>query len=662
MTKKKISIAIFFLTIILSSSIAFAEQADIEWKVLGVPRNVIVNGDFNRGTFEGWAVGGDTMPTLEPTSEYGIAHLKVSPPQDTSDPRISWMQQTFKAEKGMQLSYSYLVQGGSTWPGTSLMISGLTVSLIADGQEVYYKEYTSPYYNREQIDLSAYAGKYVTVIFTARTVPVIGSTVDALVFMVSTGGDVTCTAAILCRGNEVNITVDNVQYKDFGQSFKKTYDVGSQSFFSVPKVLTVGGKTYALDKWVQGYKHNDLSPGKGETSASFGNAGDAYSRFFYSNGNYSMNVYARSGTYFGSTRPGQDPGYLWLGSSAFGKKCFNSIAPTSKLTFDYKIEMPTYQNCVGDINNNRCSGSAIVQLKIGETVKENLVNFAVSNSNSERIRTGSVSKDLSAYKGQDLCVESSVSAQGGFVGISPFNADSTVRDPNNFLSVNFSVNNISTNYASPLEVTSPYTVTTDPVFIANYSEGLTGFGSGDLNVFNCNANNICEYSAAETQDSCPADCRTTASLAPSANLRPNQQVTVKIAFNDSRFNFTKEQTRSVQFGIKIDPRTANEKVWTGCLDTKMDVTNSDGTQKTSQVNCNSVNPTCTATSANGYFEITATCKVPSAVLAGEHTLEATPTIFSEPIQLKPAQITVVIGDVSAWFSYVVKTILSVFGI
>ena len=116
----------------------------------------------------------------------------------------------------------------------------------------------------------------------------------------------------------------------------------------------------------------------------------------------------------------------------------------------------------------------------------------------------------------------------------------------------------------------------------------------------CTENGKCE--SGETQENCPADCKTVVSMNPNVDLTPGQQAIVIVAFNDSRYVAGKQ----VSYRLVLD----DSIVW--------DSTNGcplgDNTKVTPDV------------SLEGYAKITRTCNVPS-LSVGSHKLEATPTIY-----------------------------------
>jgi len=158
----------------------------------------------------------------------------------------------------------------------------------------------------------------------------------------------------------------------------------------------------------------------------------------------------------------------------------------------------------------------------------------------------------------------------------------------------------------------------------------------------CNENGVCEYNLFETQDNCPSDCYTSVTMSPSIFLIPNQRVDVAIAFNDSRYVAGKTANSLIEI---YDASFKLEKSWvesSGCL------SNLNFTADANCIDCgcskegasykchSSTQSTIKATSVNGYFKLTATCNVPSDIIAGSKILQASPTFYSTPVHLKPA--------------------------
>jgi hypothetical protein len=116
----------------------------------------------------------------------------------------------------------------------------------------------------------------------------------------------------------------------------------------------------------------------------------------------------------------------------------------------------------------------------------------------------------------------------------------------------------------------------------------------------CTQNGVCE--SGETQENCPADCQTIVSMNPNVDLTQGQQVTVIIAFNDSRY----VTGRQVSYRLVLD----DSIVWNSTNGCPL----GDNTKVTPDI------------SLQGYVKITRTCIVPK-INIGSHKLEATPTIY-----------------------------------
>jgi len=151
----------------------------------------------------------------------------------------------------------------------------------------------------------------------------------------------------------------------------------------------------------------------------------------------------------------------------------------------------------------------------------------------------------------------------------------------------------------------------------------------------CDNNTVCDPK--ETQENCPEDCKTFASIYPTY-VYPGQQVTITIYFNDSRFNVSKSDY-DVKFDLFISNIPWNST--NGC-----DI---GGKKLRSEMSCGCGMGGCSGqhghhgsseywvTLVNGYAKINATCKIPQNIPMGPHTLKVIPVIYSSPTILTPAE-------------------------
>jgi hypothetical protein len=149
----------------------------------------------------------------------------------------------------------------------------------------------------------------------------------------------------------------------------------------------------------------------------------------------------------------------------------------------------------------------------------------------------------------------------------------------------------------------------------------------------CDYDNVCD--TGETQ-AC-SDCKTFVSISPTYTY-PGQEVTITIYFNDSRFDVDKSDY-DVKFDLFISNIPWNST--NGC-----DI----GSKKLrSEMNCGCGMGGCRnkhgyygsseywVDFVDGYAKITATCKIPTTIPMGSHTLKVIPVIYSSPTILTPAE-------------------------
>jgi len=175
----------------------------------------------------------------------------------------------------------------------------------------------------------------------------------------------------------------------------------------------------------------------------------------------------------------------------------------------------------------------------------------------------------------------------------------------------------------------------------------------------CNNNGKCDPQ--ETQSNCPNDCKTVVSIYPSQSY-PSQTVKVTVYFNDSRFNTAKKDydanvTLTID-GQYWDPSYCpiNGKKWRSDMKCGM----SGGGWSCSGNKCSKVyeGKNVVIVTEMGYGYIEAECVIPPGLSAGSHTLTAIPTIYSEPITLRAAEVEIKIGDGLYTFVLIVKRIFS----
>ena len=177
----------------------------------------------------------------------------------------------------------------------------------------------------------------------------------------------------------------------------------------------------------------------------------------------------------------------------------------------------------------------------------------------------------------------------------------------------------------------------------------------------CTHNNVCQLTsgsygddADENQARCPSDCKTTVSLIPQQSS-PNQQVTITIAFNDSRY----ATGGKTSYTLLID----NSIVWdssNGCNIAGVQVT-PPSNQYNAACTWQGITWPCTSTSVNGYLSITTNCRMPD-VQPGSHTLKVTPTIYSKPKQLNAITASFVVKPDQYTISTLFKMIISFLGL
>jgi hypothetical protein len=172
----------------------------------------------------------------------------------------------------------------------------------------------------------------------------------------------------------------------------------------------------------------------------------------------------------------------------------------------------------------------------------------------------------------------------------------------------------------------------------------------------CNNNTKCEFSRSETQDNCPQDCYTKVYITPSSTY-PGQEVIIKVYFNDSRFDATKD----AKIRLEIDGSywndsycPINEKRWKNDMNCGGSGWSCKDNKCSGTYNGKSVN----ITRLPGYGSIEAVCVIPRDTGFGTHKLKATPTIYSVPITLRAAEAEIKIGDGLYNFVLIVKRIFS----
>ena len=161
--------------------------------------------------------------------------------------------------------------------------------------------------------------------------------------------------------------------------------------------------------------------------------------------------------------------------------------------------------------------------------------------------------------------------------------------------------------------------------------------------------------ADENQVRCAVDCYTAVLLAPKESS-PNQDVTIAVAFNDSRY----VAGGNASYSLLID-----NKVWdasNGCKIANVKVFPPKN-QYNAACSWQGLSEPCTSTSVNGYLYVTTQCRMPSNISPGLHTLQITPTIFSKPLKLNPMSTSFVVKyDYSESLSTLIKTIISFLGL
>jgi len=132
--------------------------------------------------------------------------------------------------------------------------------------------------------------------------------------------------------------------------------------------------------------------------------------------------------------------------------------------------------------------------------------------------------------------------------------------------------------------------------------------------------------ANENQDKCPSDCKTLVSISPNAGAFPGQEVTISIAFNDSRY----AAGHITNYALTIDGKAWNAT--NGCAIAGVNVT-----PPANGINAlctwKGLVAECTSTSVNGYLKVITKCFLPLDLEPTTHMLMATPTFYSEATTL-----------------------------
>jgi hypothetical protein len=134
----------------------------------------------------------------------------------------------------------------------------------------------------------------------------------------------------------------------------------------------------------------------------------------------------------------------------------------------------------------------------------------------------------------------------------------------------------------------------------------------------------------ENQTSCPNDCYTTVFISPNVAVVPGQNVTLEIAFNDSRYL----AGHNAKYSLTVDGIVWNAN--NGCNIASVNVTpitNGIGTTCTWQ---GMPTKQCTSTSVDGYLKVTTICNLPYNLQPTTHSLIATPAFYSQETILSEA--------------------------
>jgi hypothetical protein len=169
---------------------------------------------------------------------------------------------------------------------------------------------------------------------------------------------------------------------------------------------------------------------------------------------------------------------------------------------------------------------------------------------------------------------------------------------------------------------------------ASVTAGQTTFVDFVLTIF-CDYDGICDLG--ETQVC--SDCKTFVSIYPTYTY-PGQEVVVTIYFYDSRFDVDKSDY-DVKFDLFISgiPWNSTNGCDIGGKKFRADMSCGCGTGGCKDKHGYYSNSEYSVDFTDGYAKVVVTCKIPTTISFGTHTLKAVPVIYSSPTILVPGEIT-----------------------
>lgn len=178
-------------------------------------------------------------------------------------------------------------------------------------------------------------------------------------------------------------------------------------------------------------------------------------------------------------------------------------------------------------------------------------------------------------------------------------------------------------------------------------------------------NYVCEFLIKEDQNNCPIDCNTNLEMftpnnnlvSPNTFLNPKQDLTLVLAFNDSRYNSTQG------YNMKMVAIIDDQMIWNGtngctvCNKTLKEMGcsqcgNSGFAGGEWHVTYYPIN----VHMENSYGKIVFNATLPYNIAPGLHTVKITPVLYSRPLTLRSAEASINISDGLYTFVSTVKSI------